>query len=163
MTSIRARKTLASFATLPRHTQTRPRTRGGNSLPPYEPRKRTLTLQHRPERPISLDRFPWASLLCLAVSESKSNKERLGHIIIPVRHGLKGLLFFMDLLVLGHVSFVCEVIKVAGVCFRVQLGYERRLGLSQRDPIHFTKVLVLADILDVGEALGSGVDASITG
>lgn len=133
----------------------------GIILPPYELRNPMLTLQHRPEGPVSLDRFPWAAFLgCLAVAESKSNKERLGHVFFPIRHGLKGLLFLVDLLVLGHVSFVAEVIEVAGIRFRVQLGYERRLGLSQRLPVHFTKVLMFTYVLDVGEALGSGVDTT---
>lgn len=95
----------------------------------------------------------------LAVAEREANKEALAHLLFTIRHTLEGLLLVVDLLVLGHVCLVAEVIKVAGVRLRVQLGDEGCAGLAQGLPLDFGEVLVVVDVLDVGEPTAAGVDS----
>lgn len=95
------------------------------------------------------------------MTESESDKETLAHWVIAVRHGLERRLFIVDLLVLGHVGLVAEVVEVAGVGLRVQLGDEGRTGGSEGLPVYLGEVLVVVDVLDVREALGARVDASV--
>jgi hypothetical protein len=55
----------------------------------------------------------------------------------------------MNLLVLGHISLVAEVIKVACVCLGVKLGHERCTLSSEGGPVNLSKVLMCVNILDV--------------
>lgn len=109
-----------------------------------------LALKHCAKR-VSLDTFSWASAfrIRLAMAESESNKETFGHLFFPISHALKGLLFIMDFLVLGHVGFVGEVVKITSVGFRVELRHKWCLGFSQSVPINLGKVLVFENVGDV--------------
>ena len=85
----------------------------------------------------------------LAVSEGESDEQALAHGIFPVSHTLKRSLLIMNLLVLGHIGFVAEVIKVASVRLRVELWHERRTLSSKRGPVNLSKVLMRVNFLDV--------------
>lgn len=67
----------------------------------------------------------------------------------------------MDLLVLGHICFIGEIIKVTCVHLRIQLRDEWGLCLSESIPLDLGEILMLVDILDVGKSLGSRVDAAM--
>ena len=99
-------------------------------------------------------------LLSFAVAESEANEQALVHLVLALGHALERHLLLVHLLVLGHVLFVGEVVEVARVRLRVQLGNEGGLGLTENLPVDLGKVLVSADILDVAETLGPRVDAS---
>lgn len=96
-----------------------------------------------------------------AVSEREPDKEALAHLIVTISHRLKSCLLVVDLLVLGHVGFVAEVVKVPGIRLRVQLRDEGRPGLAQASPVDFCEVLVVVDVLNIGKAPGARVDASV--
>jgi hypothetical protein len=64
----------------------------------------------------------------------------------------------VHLLVLGHVSFIGEIVKVAGVCLRVELGDKGGSLSTQRGPIDLGKVLMRVDGLNRRETLGFGGD-----
>lgn len=89
------------------------------------------------------------------MAECEANEEALAHLIITLCHGLEGLLLLVDLLVLGHVGFTAEIIEVASICFRVQLGNKGRARLPEGRPVDFSKVMVVVDVLDIGEATAS--------
>jgi hypothetical protein len=93
------------------------------------------------------------------VAEGEADKKTLAHFVFAIGHVLEGLLFIVDLLVLGHVCFVGEIVKVTCIRLRVELRNKRCLGLPQRVPVNFGKILMVLDILNVGETLGLGVNA----
>lgn len=136
----------------------------GRSLP-LEFRQRTPTLEHRAKRLVSLDPLPWAAVLRgrFSMTERKSNEEALAHLLFSIGHGFKSLLFIVDFFVLGHISFIGEIIEVPGVRLRIQLGYKRGFRLSQRVPIYFGKIMMLEDILNIGKPLGSRIDTPRAG
>lgn len=114
-----------------------------------------LALEHRPECLISGNALSGASaVLCgrFAMSERKADKKALAHWILTFSHSFQSLLLVVNLLVLGHVGFIGEVIEVTSISFRVQLGNKWRTGLSKDFPFNFGKVLVSIDILDIGES-----------
>lgn len=93
-----------------------------------------LALEHSPERVVGRDALSRGLSIfpCrLTVAEREADEEALAHLFLAIRHGLERLLLIMDLLVLGHVSLVAKVVKVASICLRVQLGHEWRSGLPQ--------------------------------
>lgn len=87
--------------------------------------------------------------------ECEADEEALAHFFFSFCHRFESLLLVMNLLVFSHVSFVAEIIKVPCVCLRVQLWYKRGPGLTQSRPVDLGKVLVIVNILDVGEAPGA--------
>lgn len=99
----------------------------------------------------------------LAVAEGEADKETLAHLVFAVRHVFEGLLLVVHFLVLGHVGLVGEVVKVAGISLRVQLGDKWRSCLAQGIPFHLGKVVVFVDILNIREAARAGVDTSRSG
>lgn len=100
-------------------------------------RARPLALEHGAKSitlTASVDLLPGAAaILCsrLAVAEREADEKRLAHLLLAVSHGLERLLLVVDFLVLGHVSFVGEVVEVPGVGLRVQLGDEGGASLAQ--------------------------------
>lgn len=94
------------------------------------------------------------------MSERESDEETLAHLVFTLSHCLESLLFVMNLLVLGHISLVGEIIEIARISFRVQLWYKGRTSLSQNIPFNFSKVVVSIYIFDVREASCARVDAS---
>lgn len=122
---------------------------------------RPLALEHRPKSialAASVDLLPGTATVLrsrLAVAECEADEERLAHLLLAISHGLERLLLVVDFLVLGHIGFVGEVVEVAGVGLRVQLGDKGRTGLAQGGPVYFGKVVVVVDVLDVGEATAS--------
>lgn len=86
------------------------------------------------------------------MSERKADKKALAHWILTFGHSFQSLLLVVNLLVLGHISFIGEVIEVTSISFRVQLGNKWRTGLSKDFPFNFGKVLVSIDILNIGES-----------
>lgn len=94
------------------------------------------------------------------MAERETDEERLVHLIITISHRFQSLLLVMDFFVLGHVGLIREVVEVAGISLRVQLRNERRTGLAESGPVYFGEVVVVVDVLDVGEATASGVDST---
>lgn len=126
--------------------------------PPVHPPRAgilTLALEHGPKVFFQGDALPRTATLfgCrLTVSEREANKEALAHLITTLRHGFQGLLLLVYLLVLGHVSLVTKIVKVSGICLRVQLGDKGRASLTEGLPVNFSEVLMGIDILNVREA-----------
>jgi hypothetical protein len=85
----------------------------------------------------------------LAVPKRESNEQALAHRIFPVGHTLQRSLLVMNLLILSHISFVAEVIKVSSVRLRVELWHERRTLSSNCSPVNLSKVLMGINFLDV--------------
>lgn len=115
-----------------------------------------FALKHGPKRLVRRDALPGDAVFRgrLAVPEREADEEALAHLFLTLGHVLQRGLFVVHLLVLGHVGVVAEIVKVAGVCLRVQLRDKRCPRLPQCVPIHFGKVLVFVDILNVGKTLG---------
>ena len=111
-----------------------------------------LPLQHRTERVVfegdRLTRAATVFVIGFAMTERETHEEALAHFIFAIGHALECLLLVMHFFVLSHISFTGEVVEVSGVCLRVQLGHEWRLGLSENIPFHLREVLVLVDVLD---------------
>lgn len=95
------------------------------------------------------------------MSERESNERALGHGILTVGHVLERRLLVVHFLVLGHVGLVVEVVEVAGVGLRIQLGDEGRTLLADRWPVDFGKVGVCVDSLDGRETLGFRGDKTV--
>lgn len=78
-------------------------------------------LKHRPKRAIGRDGLARGGRLArlvrgrLAVPKGEADEQALAHGILPIGHALKRALLVVDLLVLGHVGLVAEVVKVACV------------------------------------------------
>lgn len=122
-----------------------------------------LTLEHCAKRIVGWNALSGAAPFfgCgLSVSERESDKETLAHFIFTFGHCLERLLFLMDLLVLGHVSFIGEVVEVTSICLRVQLRNKRCASLAEGLPADLGKVLMGVDILNVREASRPRVDTS---
>lgn len=86
------------------------------------------------------------------MAEREADKEALAHLLLTISHTLERLLLIVDFFILGHVGLVAEVVKIAGVRLRVQLRDEGCSSLPQSVPLHLGEVLVVVDVLDVGEA-----------
>lgn len=95
------------------------------------------------------------------VSERESHKETLVHLLLAFRHRLQRLLFLMHLLILGHVGLIAEVVKVARVGLRVQLGDKGSARLAEAGPVYLGKVVVREYVLNIGETAGAGLDAAV--
>lgn len=53
------------------------------------------------------------------MAECKSDEETFAHLLFPIGHILESLLFIVDFLILGHISFVGEIVEVPGIGLRV--------------------------------------------
>lgn len=87
------------------------------------------------------------------MSKGEADEKSLVHWFLAICHDLERHLLVMDFLVLGHVSLVAEVVKVAGVGLGVELWHEWRTLGAESLPIDLGKVLVSVDLLDVWETL----------
>lgn len=95
------------------------------------------------------------------MSKCEADEQALAHRIFSVGHVFQGLLLLVHLLVLGHVGFVAEVVKVASVSLGVEFGDEGSTLGAESGPVDFREVLMIVDFLDGREALGFGRNATI--
>lgn len=133
---------------------------------PISARAPRLALEHGTKAIVvrSWDAFSWTAAVFssrLAMAEGESDKEALAHFVIAIGHGFQGLLLLMHLLVLCHVCFVAEVVEITSISLRVQLGHEWGSGLPQCYPVNFGKILVAVNVLAIGEAASTRVDAPV--
>ena len=120
--------------------------------------KTETRLEHSTECPICGNRFSWTRLPTIfgcgfTVSECEANEQALAHWIFSIGHLLQCSLFVMDLLVLGHICLIAEIVEITCIGLGVEFWDERSTLRSECVPINFSKVLIRVDILDVGESL----------
>lgn len=97
------------------------------------------------------------------MAEGESNEQALTHRVFSVCHVLQSFLLLMNLLVLGHISFVAEVIEISCISLGVEFRDERSTLGSKSVPVNFSEVLVLIDFLDRSEALSLRGNAAAPG
>ena len=68
----------------------------------------------------------------------------------------------MNLLVLGHIRFIAEVVEVASVGLGVKFRNKRSSLRSKSLPINLSKILMLVDVLDKGKTLCLGCDTAVS-
>jgi hypothetical protein len=59
----------------------------------------------------------------------------------------------MHLLILSHIGFITEIIKVTSIRLRVKFRNERSTLGAKSNPINLGKILMVIDISDRGETL----------
>ena len=114
-----------------------------------------VNLENGAESAIGSDVLSRALLIStsLAMLEGKSDEKSLVHWLLTVGHTLECHLLIVDLLILGHISLVAEVVEVASVGLGIELWHEWRTLRAECLPVDLGKVLVSVDLLNIRESL----------